>query len=73
MHKLQSLNMAKQFLSGTFKGTLTHLAQSNYWRDSFKDQLNIAYKHFMTDKAQVDSSQSTIAEGFINGALNGEL
>ena len=37
MHKLQSLNMAKQFLQGAFKGTLTHLAQNNFWRDSFKD------------------------------------
>lgn len=73
MHKLQSLNMSKQFLSGCFKGTLTHLSQSNYWRDSFQDQLNIAYKHFMTDKAQADSQQAVIAEGFINQALNNEL
>lgn len=35
MHKLQSLNMAKQFLGGCFRGTLSHLAQNNYWRDSF--------------------------------------
>lgn len=37
MHKLQSLNMAKQFLSGAMKGTLSHLSQNNYWRDGFQD------------------------------------
>lgn len=26
MHKLQSLNLAKQFLSGCYKGTLSHLS-----------------------------------------------
>jgi len=26
MHKLQSLNLAKQFLSGCYKGTMSHLA-----------------------------------------------
>lgn len=37
MHKLQCLQMAKQFLTGCAKGTMMHLAESSYWRDSFKD------------------------------------
>lgn len=54
MHKLQSLNMAKQFLQGAFKGTLQHLAQNNFWRDSFKDQLAISFTHHLTEKALQD-------------------
>lgn len=33
MHKLQCLSMAKQFLAGAFKGSLTDLAEHRYWRD----------------------------------------
>jgi hypothetical protein len=66
MHKLQSLNLAKQFLSGCFKGTLSHLSQNNYWRDGFQDQLKISFKHFLTEKALSDSNQATVTENFIN-------
>lgn len=37
MHKLQCLQMGKKFLQGCFRGTMVHLAESSYWRDSFKD------------------------------------
>ena len=44
MHKLQCLNISKKFLSGCFMGTMTMLAENSYWRDGFKDQLNVAFK-----------------------------
>jgi hypothetical protein len=73
MHKLQSLNMAKQFLSGCFKGTLSSLAESGYWRSTFNDQLNIAYKQFLTDKAISNTQESTAAESVINSFVADEL
>lgn len=37
MHKLQCLNLAKQFLGGCYRGTLSHLAQKSYWRENVQD------------------------------------
>jgi hypothetical protein len=51
MHKLQCLNISKQFLKGCFRGTLTHLVEHSLWRDSFKDQLEVAYKNHILDNA----------------------
>lgn len=73
MHKLQSLNLAKQFLSGCYKGTLLHLSQNNYWRDSFDDQLQISFKHFLTEKTLADSNQAIVAENFINQSVSDEM
>jgi len=44
MHKLQALNISKNFLRGCFMGTMKKLAENSYWRDGFKDQLTVAYK-----------------------------
>jgi hypothetical protein len=44
MYKLQCLNISKQFLNGCFMRTMTQLAENSYWRDSFQDQLNVAFK-----------------------------
>lgn len=44
MHKLQCLNISKKFLSNCFMNTMSHLAENNYWRSTFKDQLEIGYK-----------------------------
>jgi hypothetical protein len=65
MHKLQCLNVAKQFLQGCFQGTMKHLAESNYWRDSFDDQLNIAFKQFITAKTVHQTSRATITANII--------
>ena len=61
MQKLQCLNISKQFLKGCFKGTLAHLAEHSYWRDSFKDQLEVSYKshvYGLTVKEAEKGSQS---------------
>lgn len=55
MHKLQSLNVAKQFLNGCFRGTLSQMLQQSYWRENFDDQLNIAYKKFIFDRTVEES------------------
>ena len=60
-------------MSGCFKGTLSSLAESGYWRNTFNDQLNIAYKHFLTDKAISDTQESTTAESMINTFVSEEL
>ena len=44
MHKLQTLNISKNFLKGCFMGTMRKLAENSYWRDGFKDQLTVAFK-----------------------------
>ena len=44
MHKLQCLNISKNFLQGCFKGSLQFLSEHSYWRDGFKDQLEVAYR-----------------------------
>ena len=44
MHKLQALNISKNFLRGCFMGTMKKLAENSYWRDGFKDQLTVAFK-----------------------------
>lgn len=73
MHKLQSLNLAKQFLSGCYKGTLKHLAQNNYWRDSFDDQLQISFKQFLTEKTLADSNQQAVSQNFIDQTVAEEF
>lgn len=60
MHKLQCLNISKQFLNGCFKGTLSHLAEKNYWRENFSDQLSIAYKQWLAEQAFNESSRHEV-------------
>lgn len=73
MHKLQCLNLAKQFLGGCFKGTLASLAQKSYWRETVKDQLSISYKHFLNEKTHSDSEKHHNAEQFLDSILNQEM
>ena len=73
MHKLQCLQMSKKFLAGCMKGTLSGLGQSNYWRDTFQDQLSISFKHFLVEKAISDSNQATVTEGVLTQVIADEL
>jgi hypothetical protein len=47
MQKVQSLNLAKSFLRDNFMNSLKHLANNNYWADSFQEQLHVDYKEWM--------------------------
>lgn len=73
MHKLQCLNLAKNFLNGCFKGTLSHLAKKSYWRDTFMDQLSISYKNFLVDKTQSDTNKFIVAEDFLEGVVREQV
>lgn len=73
MHKLQCLNMSKQFLSGCMRDTLSTLASHNYWRDTFSDQLSISFKHFLVDKAMADANHVTLTESVLDGVIVDEL
>lgn len=73
MHKLQCLSLAKNFLNGCFKGTLSHLAQKSYWRDTFMDQLTISYKHFLVDKTQADTNKFLVAEDYIEEVVKDQV
>ena len=73
MHKLQCLNLAKNFLHGCFKGTLSHLAQKSYWRDTFMDQLTISYKNFLVDNTQTDTNKFLVSEDFIEGIVRDQV
>lgn len=55
MHKLQCLNISKRFLSGCFMGTMQQLADHSYWRDSFKDQLTVAFKDHILSSVLTDT------------------
>ena len=57
MHKLQCLNISKNFLRGCFMGTMHKLARHNYWRDGFKDQLTVAYKDSLLTSVRKDTEK----------------
>lgn len=57
MHKLQCLNLSKQFLKGCFEGSLQFLADHSYWRDSFTDQLHVAYKSSLLNNLQGEADK----------------
>ena len=54
MHKLQCLNLAKSFLQKSFVNSLQYLADNNYWRSPFRDQLNVTYKDWVIKKIEED-------------------
>jgi hypothetical protein len=42
------------------------LASKSYWRDTFADQLNIAYKNFLVEKTLIDANKHIVAEDYID-------
>ena len=66
MHKIQCLQFAKNFLQGCKKGTLTHLVEHSYWRDSFKDQLEVSYKHHLVDLTLNNTSSNRQANVYLD-------
>lgn len=57
MHKLQCLNISKNFLRGCFMGTMHKLAKHSFWRDGFKDQLTVAYKDGLLKNVRRDTEK----------------
>jgi hypothetical protein len=49
------------------------LSASSYWRENFDDQLNIAYKQFITDRTQIESEKSTHTEMVIDQFIKDEV
>lgn len=70
MHKLQCLSLAKNFLKGCLTGTLTHLAEHSYWRDSFQDQLGVAYKNHLVDKSLKISGDRSEATSYLDNLVD---
>ena len=73
MHKLQCLNISKQFLSGCFMGTMTQLADHSYWRDGFKDQLTVAFKDQLLSSVLTDTDKQYYASEVVDSMVSDQL
>ena len=73
MHKLQCLNISKRFLQNCFMNTMSHLAENNFWRNSFKDQLEIAYKDHLYNKVLDEAMKHELAADYIEQQIDAKL
>mmetsp|Transcript_27577 Transcript_27577/g.34233 ORF Transcript_27577/g.34233 Transcript_27577/m.34233 type:complete len:282 (+) Transcript_27577:761-1606(+) len=73
MHKLQCLNISKKFLTGCYMGTMQQLAENSYWRDSFKDQLTVAYKDSLLSSVLTDSQKTQHSGVLLDGVVRDRL
>ena len=73
MHKLQCLNISKKFLSGCFMGTMKQLAEHSYWRDSFKDQLTVAFKDQLLSSVLVDTQKFDHSGSLLDSIVSEQL
>ena len=64
MHKLQCLNVAKEYLKNNFYSGLQFLAENNFWRNKFEDQLQIVYKDWLYKKIQDEFIKDSKSETF---------
>lgn len=64
MHKLQCLNISKAYLSNTFVNSMQFLADNNYWRNKFQDQLHVIYKEWLFKKTDEEAQKSSKAGDF---------
>lgn len=44
---------------------MTHLSENNFWRSSFKDQLEIAYKDHLYEQVLDEAMKHEIAADYI--------
>lgn len=65
--------MSKQFLKGCFTGTLHALKEKNYWRDTFTDQLGIAYRQFLTQEVEDQSTKYDQTEELVDSMVETEV
>ena len=73
MHKLQALNISKNFLRGCFMGTMRKLADNSFWRDGFKDQLNVAFNDQLLKAVKVDNDRFNKAGQVIDEMIESQL
>jgi len=66
MHKLQCLNVAKAYLEKTFQNSMQYLVDNSYWRNSFKDQLQVNYKDWLYKKIHEDKQKDVKARTYID-------
>lgn len=64
------MTMTKQFLNGCFRGTLEHLAEHSFWRDSFKDQLNVLFKNHVVDLTVNEKSKAKQTASYLENIIN---
>ncbi len=69
MHKVQCLQFAKNFLRGCKAGTLAHLAEHSFWRDSLKDQLEVAFKQHLLELAGGKRAADQHAKAYLDGLV----
>jgi len=53
--------------------TMTHLAENNFWRTSFKDQLEIAYKDHLYTQVLDEAMKHELAAEYIEGQISEQL
>lgn len=73
MHKLQCLNLSKQFLKGCFLGSLQFLADHSFWRDSFTDQLHVAYKGALLSNLSSEAEKFAKSTSVLNSLVSKEF
>ena len=73
MHKLQCLNISKNFLQGCFMGTMTQLAEQKAWRNTFNDQLSVAFKDQLITSVLKDSNKFNQSGAIINNFVGNQF
>ena len=73
MHKLQCLNISKNYLQKSFEGSLQYLVDNSYWRNSFHDQLHVIYKEWLLKKMGEKSSMEYTADKFLDTLCEGQV
>ena len=54
-------------------GTMTQLAEHSYWRDGFKDQLNVGFKDNLLGSVLNDTQKFDHAGSLIDGLVSDQL
>ena len=48
-------------------GTMTQMSEQSFWRDTFKDQLSVAFKDQLLGNVLKDSNKFNQAGGLVDG------
>ena len=73
MHKLQCLSLAKNFLSNTFDNSMQYLADHNFWKNKFNDQLHIIYKDWLFKKIDEEAQKHSKSSQFQDSIFTDQI
>ena len=71
--KSQALAIAKQYLKNSFISCLEHLRDTNYWRNTFDDQLNVDFREFLLNGVNEELRETNNSVSFCQSHLNNEV